>query len=63
MFWECFRGEFAETKESNVVVRVIPVFNDPASVMVLDSIKNSGYQCQAASASCSLAGISLYDPD
>ncbi|CAK9082964.1 unnamed protein product [Durusdinium trenchii] len=53
----------AEVCESNVVVRVIPVFNDPASVMVLDSIKNSGYQCQAASASCSLAGISLYDPD
>ena len=50
----------AELCESNVVVRVVAVYNDPAAVIVHDSIR-SGYQCQAASPSCALGGISLYD--
>ena len=50
----------AELCESNVVVRVVAVYNDPAAVLLRDSIR-SGYQCQVALPSCALYGISLYD--
>lgn len=53
----------AEVCESNVVIRVLPVYNDPTRVIVEPSIQSDGFQCVASSTSCSFAGISLHDSD
>lgn len=53
----------AEVCESNVVIRVAPVWNDPTSITVRPDIQSNGFQCVASSTSCSLAGLSLHDPD
>ncbi|CAE7277194.1 unnamed protein product [Symbiodinium pilosum] len=47
----------------SVVIQVVAVYDDPASVIVPQDIQTNGFPCLAGSPSCSLGGISLYDPD
>ena len=41
----------------------VAVYDDPASVIVPEEVQTNGFHCLAGSPSCSLGGISLYDPD
>jgi len=53
----------AEECKYSTVIQVVAVYDDPASVLVPEEVQTNGFHCLAGSASCSLGGISLYDPD
>eukprot|EP00930_Biecheleria_cincta_P038907 TRINITY_DN26756_c0_g3_i1.p1 TRINITY_DN26756_c0_g3~~TRINITY_DN26756_c0_g3_i1.p1 ORF type:complete len:2437 (+),score=322.57 TRINITY_DN26756_c0_g3_i1:864-7313(+) len=53
----------AEECGSNVVIRVTAVYDDPASIFIPDEFQTRGLLCAEGAFSCSLQGITVYDPD
>jgi len=53
----------AEECTHGVVIEVEAVHDDPLLVTVSEDVQSNGFQCVAGSSSCSLAGLSVSDPD